>query len=138
MEIKVNIPQNDYTQPTEIRENVVQMICDVFLDRRAGWYHNVFHPVSDGNYRTRHKGLRVHKSSGKAWKFATNANDCSKNEEFIGIRGCEMKAAFNALIKAGYYMFEVFEYDTWKGYICDNKPFYENGTQVFTFCDFID
>lgn len=31
MEIKVNIPQNDYVQPTEVREEVVQAICNAFL-----------------------------------------------------------------------------------------------------------
>lgn len=33
MEIKVNIPQNDYVQPTEVRENVVQAICNAFLSK---------------------------------------------------------------------------------------------------------
>lgn len=31
MEIKVNIPQNDYVEPTEVREEVIQAICDAFL-----------------------------------------------------------------------------------------------------------
>ena len=38
MEIKINIPTNDYVQPTEVREDVVQMICDsilkTYMDKR--------------------------------------------------------------------------------------------------------
>ena len=64
MEIRVNIPQNDYIQPTEVREDVVQKICDVFLDNRTGYYHNIFHPVNDGGYRVRTLGLRIHIKAG--------------------------------------------------------------------------
>lgn len=41
MEIKVNIPQNDYVQPTEVREEVVQAICNAFLSNSC-W--DIFHP----------------------------------------------------------------------------------------------
>lgn len=49
-----------------------------------------------------------------------------------------MKAAFKALRNAGYHMFRIYEYGSWKGYICDKKPFYDGGTEVTTFNDFID
>ena len=32
----------------------------------------------------------------------------------------------------------IYEYGSWKGYICDKKPFYDGGTEVTTFNDFID
>lgn len=140
MEIKVNIPQNDYIQPTDVREDVVQKICDVFLDRRGGSIHNVFHPVSDGCYRVRTLGLRVHKSDGKAYDFNSSPLSC---DEFIKFHGSEMKAAFEALIKAGYHMFKIYEYGSWMGYVCDKKPQYHTyngtwGTEVTSFTDFID
>lgn len=34
MEITVNIPKNDYIQPTEVRQEVVQAICEAFLHGR--------------------------------------------------------------------------------------------------------
>lgn len=136
MEIKVNIPQNDYIQPTEVREDVVQKICDVFLGNRAGYYHNIFHPVNDGGYRVRTLGLRIHKKSGRAYEFDHKA--LFDSDDFVKIHGCEMEAAFQALIKAGYHMYRVYEYGSWMGYACDKKPHYEGNTEVFEFNDFID
>ena len=49
-----------------------------------------------------------------------------------------MTAAFKALRNSGYHMFLIYEYDFWKGYICDKKPFYDGGTEVTTFNDLID
>ena len=43
----VQIKRNEYVEPTQIRESVVQDICDAFLSKCC-W--NVFHPVSDGTY----------------------------------------------------------------------------------------
>ena len=32
MEIKINVPINDYQRPSQVREDVVQLICDSFLN----------------------------------------------------------------------------------------------------------
>ena len=39
MKITSNIPKNDYFQPTEVREDVVQMICDHIIDgiKKGTW-----------------------------------------------------------------------------------------------------
>lgn len=134
MEIRVNIPQNDYVQPTEVREEIVQKICDVFLDRRGGGYYNVFHPFCDGCYRAAHRGLLSFKGSNKPFEFGTP----DSSYDYIRIHGCEMKAAFEVLIKAGYHMFRIYDYDSWMGYICDQKPFRQGATEVRSFDDFID
>lgn len=135
MEITVNIHQNKYTQPTEVRAEVVQKICEVFLDRRAGAYHNIFHPYSDGPYRDRTLGLVV-RNSGVAFKFSNQS--LLDSETLVRFNGQEMKAAFEALIKAGYHMYRVYEYGSWIGYLCDKKPFYQGGQEVYSFNDFID
>ena len=128
----VQIKRNEYVEPTQIRESVVQDICDAFLSKCC-W--NVFHPVSDGNYRR--PTLHVLKSlDNKAYGF-----DCSRSTgevSDIRIRTCEMKEAFKLLQEAGYYMFKVFEYGTWFGYRCYNKPYLEDGKRVTTFDHFID
>lgn len=135
MEIRVNIPQNDYIQPTEVREDVVQKICDVFLDRRGGYYHNVFHPYSDNGYRIRTLGVVIGRS-GHANSFGYKADFA--HETIIKFHGVEMKAAFQALIIAGYHMYRVYECGSWMGYICSEKPFLKDGTEVKEFNDFID
>lgn len=121
MEIIVNIPKNDYVQPTEVRQEVVQRICEAFLQGC------LYHPSSDGMYRKAY--TRVY--SGR--QYVTFSN-----KDGIRFNGAEMKAAFKALINAGYHMFCYYEYGTWKGYKCSKKPFIERGTEVFDFNDFID
>lgn len=128
MEIKVNIPQNDYVQPTEVREEVVQAICSAFLANNC-W--NIFHPFSGSNNGCRPATRRISLSNPC---FRGHATD----KDMVRIHGCEIKAAFNALIKAGYHMYKVYDYGSWMGYACDKKPFREGAFEVFTFNDFID
>jgi len=131
MEITVNIPQNDYVQPTEVKQHVVQAICEAFL---SGGCWSTFHPFNDGHTRARHTGVLCH-INGEPYGFgdAPFTNDC-----FIKFNGAEMKAAFKALIKAGYYIFRVYEYGTWMGYKVSKKPFLQGGEEVTFFNDFID
>lgn len=35
-------------------------------------------------------------------------------------------------------MYQVYEYGSWMGYICDEKPFHNGGREVVAFYDFID
>lgn len=133
----INIPKNTYSIPTEIREEIVQDICTVFLDRRGGNYYNIFHPTTFGLHRNKTLYLIYYKNSNKPFCFGSK-NDCSDGEKAIRIRGCEMKQAFKELQKAGYYMFSIYEYHSWLGYICHNKPFYDKGTLINDFTDFID
>jgi hypothetical protein len=102
MEIRVNIPQNDYIQPTEVREDVVRKICDVFLDNRTGYYHNIFHPVNDGGYRVRTLGLRIHKKSGRAYEFDHKA--LFDSDDFVKFHGSEMKVFPYSKIVISKYM----------------------------------
>lgn len=128
MEIKVNIPQNDYVQPTEIREEVVQAICSAFLANNC-W--NIFHPFSGSNNGCRPATTRISLNQPRF-------NGHSNGEDMVRIHGCEMKAAFKALIKAGYHMYKVYDYGSWMGYACGKKPFREGASEVLTFNDFID
>lgn len=50
----------------------------------------------------------------------------------------KLKLLFKALRKAGYHMYQVYEYGSWMGYICDKKPFHNGGREVVAFYDFID
>lgn len=127
MEIRVNIPKNDYVQPTEIRENVVQGICEAFLNGQGYTpYITPYGPSTNGIVRR--KGER---------KFFAFSSSPRRDEEYVKFNGAEMKAAFDALIKAGYYM-----YKNCYIYFCDKKPYYRDSsgfvTRVASFNDFID
>lgn len=132
MEIRINIPKNDYVQPTEVREEVVQGICEAFLNGGA-W--STFHPFSNGAYRGASNKIIRNKNDKKFYGFH---NEGFSNDIAIRFNGAEMKAAFVALIKAGYYMFKVYEYGSWMGYECSKKPFMNDGERVTEFNDFID
>lgn len=129
MEIKVNIPQNDYVQPTEVREEVVQAICTAFL-KKTCW--STFYPFSGSNNGCRRATLDIDIAE------PSFGSPHEKTETTKRIHGVEMKAAFEALIKAGYHMYVVYDFGYWKGYVCDKKPFYKKGTEVTSFNDFID
>ncbi len=115
----IQIRKNTYVQPTEVREEVVQAICEAFMSTYSG----IYHPARQSQYR------------GATIYVVTNKGTCpffsSSNESYwtgavcYRIRGVEMKRAFEELMKAGYYMFRVWEYGSWMGYLCNDKPFYD-------------
>ena len=136
MEITINIPRNEYVQPTEIRQEVVQGICDAFLAQNA---FSCFHPFSEGVYRPKTLNIRRHKGDKKFYGFASSE---ASDDELVRFNGEEMKAAFRALQNAGYFMYRIRKYDSWVGYIVYPKPEY-NGVyhyaeKVTDFTDFID
>ena len=133
MEIKINIPKNDYVQSTEVRQNVVQAICDAFLESHC---NSIFHPYGDGCGRR--KTHFVHPRTANKYASFQNYDWATENEGFIKFNGEEMKAAFKALQEAGYYMFRIYNYGSWMGYECSKKPFMEKGERVTEFNDFID
>lgn len=136
MGVTVNIPKNDYVQPTEVRQEIVQGICDAFLGVAAWKY---FHPSPDGCYRDPTTYITRRKGESKFYGFINHrtARDWTNNES-VRFNGAEMKAAFNALRKAGYHIFKVYVYGTWKAYVCEKKTYREGGNEVFSFDDFID
>lgn len=131
MKITVDIPKNDYVQPTEVRQEVVQYICEAFL---SNWTFGIFHQNAN-IVKTQY--VRVSKN-GKVQGFVSNIN-VSDNDYYFLFNGDEMKAAFKVLREAGYHMFRVCACGgAWMGYICKKKPFSPNGEEVTTFNDFID
>lgn len=134
MEITINIPKNDYVQPTEVRQEVVQAICEAFLETHID---STFHPGSDGCRSPKVYVMPAHGKVRAGFASAEWAHD-HPEDGYIRFNGEEMKAAFHALRSAGYHMFRIYHYRTWMGYRCDKKPYYEGGTEVTEFNDFID
>lgn len=131
MEIKVNIPQNDYARPTEVRQEVVQDICDAFLGEN---YCSTYHPHSNGMCRNAHCYV-VKKQGVKAFGFRDKPFYGEQGAEF---NGEEMKTAFKLLREAGYHIFRVYSYGTWLGYVVRKQDFMNGGTEVYSFEDRID
>ena len=140
MEFKINIEPNDYKQPLEVRPEVVQGICDAFLTHCCD---STFHPHNDGGcYRQASLYITKYKTQDKYTGFEcereVNDSYSRKRQDAIRIHGSEMKAAFEVLMNAGYHIYRVYDYGTWLGYEVHKKPYYQNGTEVFSFDDFID
>lgn len=132
MEITINIPKNDYVQPTEVRPHVVQAICEAFLAQKA---FSTFHPHSEGCYRQ--ATLFVCLYNGKGSSF--HHEPWHKDEQSYKFNGAEMRAAFKALRDAGYHIFKRLHYGSWLGYEVRKRPYdYDGGTEVYDFTDFID
>lgn len=127
----VTIKKNDYVQPTEVREEVVQAICEAFLEGNA---FSTFHPTTTSLYRKR--TTLVLMRNGKGFGFSDNPIG---EKEYERVRGCEMKMAFAELRKAGYHIFRIGNrFDGWPGYRVYKVPFIDGGVEVTEFNDFID
>lgn len=131
----IEIKKNDYVQPTEVREEVVQAICEAFLDRSC-W--RIFHPASESCYRRATMYVQVR--NGKGIGFSDRCDFLG--DSGIKVRGCEMSAAFDIIRNAGYHIFKLYYFGSWKGYVVSEKPFYREGNregiEVTAFTDFID
>ena len=131
----IQIKKNDYVQPTEAREEVVQAICDAFMSTYSG----IYHPFRQSIYRE--ATIYAVTNKGTCPFFSSSNESYWTGAKCYRIRGVEMKRAFEELIKAGYYMMKVYEYGTWMGYKCSKQPFdnFHNGSVCVTsFDDRID
>lgn len=138
MEIKVNIPANDYVQPSEVRESVVQMICTYIVEKMNDKQlysedtFNLYIEHYNWSYR-----LYASIYKGKMWLFRSTQ---SSTFEDIRIRGCEMNTVFDALLNAGYFIFETRKSDGKVVYTFSKKSEYgdRNAARATVFGLFID
>jgi hypothetical protein len=115
MEIKVNIPANDYVQPTEVRQEIVQSICNAIIK-------NIDKPKDSKIYVRQAQSLFIDPEKGHIMRG---------NNIYVGelrIRSVEMKAAFEAIQDAGYFIFHsVYPPDNTHSYTFQKKPYNEYG-----------
>lgn len=130
----IYVQKNDYVTPTEVRDEVVQGICEAFL--RGGW-DSVFHPVSDGLCRGKTLYIARNSNDTKFYGFTSRRYD---GEEIVKFNGAEMEKAFQVLIDNGYFMWRIYQYGSWMGYECTKTPVApRNGAvRVAMFRDVID
>lgn len=119
MEIKINIPANDFVQPTEVREEIVQKFCDhviQYMDKGAT-KNGYSISILDNDHKAEvYLNFRFNGS--------VSGISCCKNElvescggESVKLRTVEMQAIFDAMQKAGYFIF---------GSYCTNGTHYYN------------
>lgn len=84
MEITLNIPQNKWSKPVEVRTEVVQAICNAFL--KGGWWYPYLEFL--------HKEKET---------FAKEYPWTKEQEEYFKFHEVEMRAPFQALQKAGWH-----------------------------------
>lgn len=109
MKIELNIPANDYTKPTEIREKVVR---DIALALLPG--------IKECTFKINSYNRGVYLSYGKIRLERLYEND-------IRVHGAEMNAAFKALHQAGYYLYATYCItDDVHTYVWSKKPMYGN------------
>ena len=108
MKIEINIPKNDYVQPTEVRENVVQDICKYICDRmnndKDGLYHTI---IREKIGEPMHLYLGYRKD-GRVNVLRDHLDEWEKRDPYIKVRTCEMQAVFEAIQEAGYFIFPVY------------------------------
>lgn len=123
MEIKIKT--NDYQRPSVVREDVVQLICNSFLQGDIYKATSCNHINADYCVDT----------ASPTYPRFYNGYKSGINEKHIEHRfnGAEMSAAFDALIKAGYYIFK--GYDGGVVYKCQRRDFNNDGWQMVTHFD---
>ncbi len=118
---------------------VVQAICEAFIKEGCD---STFHPHNGSNRGCRDATPYVAKPTRKGvqhvWSFKCSRYTDSTDISYR-VRGVEMKRAFEELIKAGY-MFRVWSYGSWLGYVCHDRPYYDGyrAEKVESFNDRID
>lgn len=96
----IRIKPNDYVQPTDVREDVVQKICDVlltYLDANRALTIRAKHPVLYlAKYEGKHETVE---------NLALTSGTMNQAYAYTQVRSCEMDKAFEAFQDAGYHIY---------------------------------
>lgn len=108
MEIKINIPANNYVQPTEIREEIVQKFCEHVIQYMDGpsYYENGY-TINVRTYLYKPEVYLNFKESGVTCSITNcRATDLElRSGKSVKVRTVEMKAIFEVMQNAGYFIF---------------------------------
>ncbi len=133
MEIKINIPQNEFVTPKEIRPHLVESICKyliAMMERGVcaeGCTSKTITPNTPLFFYSYGDGIR--------YEIKCYTEEPSRTTR---IRGVEMQAVFSALQDAGYYIYG-FNCNGEHEYVFSKKPSYRDfkATRI-EFTTFID
>lgn len=126
MKITLDIPKNDYAASEEVRTEVVQEICSFIVKRLKesmdGADGAFVLRIDDGVLNSPRLFLKFPNGIYNAYNFV---NFYGPGDKVIRIRTIEMKAVFEALQDAGYYIFGF--YNTTSGehtYVFSRRSYY--------------
>jgi len=94
--MNIRIKKNDYVQPIEVREFVVQSICDIMLD-----YTEKSLPMT---VFAKDNALYLSITVNGGYKTISHS-ERNVGCEYTRINSCEMDAAFKAFQDAGYFIY---------------------------------
>ena len=100
--MNIKIIANDYVQPTEVRENVVQTLCNIILE----------------DYLDKNMSIAIYPKHAELYVGTFNGNRCdttypflitrstlNKNYTYVRIHSCEMEEVFKVIQDAGYHIY---------------------------------
>lgn len=126
MRIQVNIPANDYVQPTEVRSKVVQDMCNHIIYWMNNSFEKGFYTLRINDYSDRSAEVHIFYDSSAMTKTSgvvTQKIDKSRYPFSMKVRTCEMQAVFKVMQKAGYHIFGSHNItDNVHNYIFTTKP----------------
>ena len=94
--MNIRIIKNDYVQPTEVRESVVQDICDIIMESYVDRAINI---------TVYAKSAILYVCVSKDGKKSIAHSMLNSNNTYIRIHSCEIDAAFKVFQDAGYHIF---------------------------------
>ena len=99
--MNIKIKENDYVQPTEVRENMVQTMCNIILSDYLDKYASiVIYPKSAELY------IATYVAGGETnAPFLITRSTINKNYSYIRLHSCEVNEVFKVLQDAGYHIF---------------------------------
>lgn len=126
----ITIPKNDYKPSDEIREEVVQDICNSFLN---GTIYAIFHPYNTSAYRRRTNGLLY--KNGVLHGFSDRP--LGDNDKLVKFTSKELNAAIKCLVKAGWHIFYSDD-KGWPWIKCSKYPYMDGAREITAWYEFFD
>lgn len=100
--MNIKIKENDYVQPTEVRENVVQTLCNVILEDYLDKNTSIaIYPKHAELYIGTFKGNRCDTTA----PFLITRSTINTRYDYTRIHSCEMEEVFKAIQDAGYHIY---------------------------------
>lgn len=99
--MNIKIIANDYVQPTEVRENVVQTLCNVILSDYLDKYRSI-------EIHVKHAELYIGTYTGNtetSCPFLITRSTLNRNYDYTRVNSREMDEAFKVLQDAGYHIY---------------------------------
>lgn len=124
MKITINVPTNNYVQPTEVREWLVQNMCDYIINEmnRGMWIEDSFQ-LTLTHKRWAYQLYLAFRNDGSTYSFVCYNDKTFNNRR---IHKCEMDAVFEVLQDSGYFIFGSYCTDGTHTYTFSKKPFFDN------------